>query len=1134
MKKLLQLSMLSAGLALGVMATSTALAQGACSVNYQTENNWGAAAQYKVTLTNTGAAKTSWELCWTFAGNEVVNSLWEGTYTQTGKTVCVKNVGYNGNLPANSSVAFGLIASNPGAAPTAYTLNGVACGATASSTPSSVSSSSASSIPLSSSSQSSSSTPAAAARWLLDGTNSTLHFVTVKKNTAGVETPENMTFTQLQGTVAANGQATLTIPLASISSGVDLRNTRLKDILFEANYLPSLHFTTQLDLAAIDAMAAGSTSVQSLTGNLVLHGIVKSIVFDALVVKHANNSVSFSPRKPIAINSTDFELNAGIEALRALMTLTSIGEKVPVYFKVFLSRDNPTNVPAITLASAPAAATGLNGTLSNTTGSASLNWADVSSNETGFLIRRKGADGRWVTANNNPANTVSHIDNLIATGSYDYKVISYTDSIPAPATAPVTLIYEGGGSSVSSASSTSATSVSSSSKSATSVSSGSSSSTGPLVGDATRGGALWTERGCVGCHGVDGEKNANGTVVIAPLNPNRSAYRHSHDTQDRSLRDFITTWMPQGNEGSCTGQCAADLEAYLFTWRRLSDGVPDKPATAFSCPSTAPNYGQRTLRLLTKQEYQRSVRDLVNYQPDLLASLPDDFISGAFVNNNTVQIDKSRYSSYLSNAERIATNVATRWSAVLSCTPSTANTTCADKLVSDLAPKIFRRPLTATEITAYTGLARGTTGSRTQAEGMELALAGMLSSPQFLYRSEVGALSSGNVYKLDGYEMATYLSYTLTGSTPDANLLAAAARGDLNTVTGIRQQAASLLNAANTKLLLGDFVNRWLATESLTTQSKDGIANFAVLAKDMQLELGKNFASAMLETNGTFASIYNPTYTNINQRLATHYGLPFTGTQDADGFVRATTSDRGGILVSGAFMSRYATPADSNLITRAVAIRRKLMCQDIPEPPAGVSLDREALAKRDAVFFNDPKTTQRMIADRITAGTTCSNCHAEIINPLGGGLENFDAAGRVRSVDLKGNPVVTTATFFSPYQHLQFLNDPDRVIHSPAILFSGAKDFARTLVEHPLVAQQAQTCLATQFVSYSSGINSLFLIDKDPSRLVGSVEIPAAEKTGYRCEINNLASVLSSRGPRAMLEELPALNSVIYRQEWAR
>ncbi|PUA27000.1 MAG: carbohydrate-binding protein [Cellvibrio sp. 79] len=1131
MKKLLKLSMLSSSLALGIMATSAATAQGTCGVSYTTANSWGNGAQIKATITNNAAAKTSWELCWSYAGSEAIQNLWDGTFTQTGKNVCVKSAGYNANLPANGSASFGFIVNNPGAAPTAFTLNGSACGDVTSSTPitsSSVSSRSisSSSIPSSSSISSSSSTNnGVAARWLLDATASTFNFVTVKKNTAGTETPENLTFSQLQGTVSATGQATLTIPLTSISTGVALRDTRMQDLLFETNHLPSLHFTTQLDLAAINALATGSTSVQTVTGNLILHGVVKSIVFDALVIKHANNRVSFSPRKPIVINSTDFDLNYGVEALRlAVGTLSTIGEKVPVYFKLFLNGDNPGYTPAITLVTAPSAPLSLSGTA--VTSGANLNWADASATESGFLVRRKGADGRWATASKLNANSVSYLDALATSGSYDYKVISFTESIPSAATAPLTVIFNNGSTSSSLGSSIASTTSSSSSKS--SVNSSSSSSTGSIIGNAANGKILWAQQ-CAACHGVDGEKNANGSPALQPLNPNRSSYKHSNDTQARALRDFIARWMPQGSEGTCTGQCAADLEAHIFSWRKASDGVPDKPVGNFACPSNGPSYGQRTLRLLTKMEYQRSVRDLVNYQTDLTASLPDDFISGAFVNNNPLSIDKARYTSYLANAERIAADVATRWNAVLGCTPSSS---CANTLVNTLGPRIFRRPLDTTEQTAYLNVANGTSGSRTVAEGMQVALFSMLSSPQFLYRSEVGELSSNGVYKLNGYEMASYLSYTFTGSTPSQALLTAAGNGSLNTVAGIRTQVATLLSSANTKLLLSDLVNRWLMTEKIETLSKPAVNNFATLAVDMKNELGKNFANTMLDSTSTFASIYNPNYTYINSRLATHYGLPFSGTQDSDGFAKVTTSERGGILTSGAFMSRYASTTDSNMITRAVAIRRKLMCQDIPEPPSGVSLDREALAARDKAFYENPHTTQRMIFDRITSGTSCSNCHGEIINPLGGGLENFDVAGRIRSTDLKGNAIVSSGTFFSPYPQLQFLNDPDRVIYSPEIQFNGAKDLARTMVEQPVVAQQAQTCLATQFISYSSGINSIFLIDSD--RDVGYKRISKDEENSYRCDIADLTNVLSTKGPRAMLEEIPVLESVMYRKEWAR
>ncbi|MDR7092200.1 cellulose binding domain-containing protein, partial [Cellvibrio fibrivorans] len=248
MKKLMKLSMLSSGLmALGIMASGGASAQGACSVAYQTVNTWGNGGQYKVTITNNATAKTSWELCWSFAGNDTIPNLWDGIVTQTGKNVCVKNAAYNPNIAANGTANFGFLVNNPGAIPTAFTLNGVACGGAATSSTPVASSSSA----VTTSSRSSSSVASTTgARWLLDATNSTFNFVTVKKSTAGVETPESMTFSQLQGTVAANGQATLTIPLASISTGNVIRDPRMQNLLFESAYLPNLHFTTQLDLTA--------------------------------------------------------------------------------------------------------------------------------------------------------------------------------------------------------------------------------------------------------------------------------------------------------------------------------------------------------------------------------------------------------------------------------------------------------------------------------------------------------------------------------------------------------------------------------------------------------------------------------------------------------------------------------------------------------------------------------------------------------------------------------------------------------------------------------------------------------------------------------------------------------------------
>ncbi|MES2822963.1 MAG: DUF1592 domain-containing protein [Pseudomonadota bacterium] len=526
MKNLLKISMLC----LVAMAAGGANAQIACKVAYNTVNNWGSGAQLKVTLTNTGISLTNWELCWTYPGNDFITNLWDGTKTQTGKNVCVKNASHNGNLPTNATASFGFLVNNPGAVPTDFTLNGVACGGSTSSV---ASSSAPSSVASSVASSAVSSTPNTAARWLLDSTASNFYFVTVKKNTLGVETGESQTFTQLQGTVAANGQATLTIPLASISTGIELRNTRLQSMLFESNHLPSLHFTTQLDLTAINAMESGSMSTVAVTGNLVLHGVVKAITFDAMVFKHTNSSVSFSTRRPILINSTDFEMNAGVETLRAVMGLSAIGEKVPVYFKMFLTSNNPTNMPAITLPAAPNTPVGLMGTASYTTGDATLNWSDVSANETGFLVRRKSAqDGRWVTEGNVLANTSTFVDSLLGSaGSHEYKVISYIDSVPSLPTAPISLIY---------ARSSEASTASSTASSTVSVaSSRTSSSVAPLNGQ-----QIFAAQ-CAGCHQLN---------TSFPTQRNQAL-----------LSSYIQANMPLGNVGSCGTDCANAVSTYLLS-----------------------------------------------------------------------------------------------------------------------------------------------------------------------------------------------------------------------------------------------------------------------------------------------------------------------------------------------------------------------------------------------------------------------------------------------------------------------------------------------------------------------------------------------------------------------------------------
>jgi len=188
------------------------------------------------------------------------------------------------------------------------------------------------------------------------------------------------------------------------------------------------------------------------------------------------------------------------------------------------------------------------------------------------------------------------------------------------------------------------------------------------------------------------------------------------------------------------------------------------------------SYGARQLKILTRSEYQRSVEDLLGVDFDASAGLSQDNKIALFANNTHSSIVASSYSSYLLVAEEIADWSAERdFSPALSC--NSYNEQCAETFVYTVAPSVFRRPLTTDESQAYMALADGTSTNGDVKAGITLALEAMLSSPQFLYRHELGEANPDNPdldsdgFELTSYEMATFLSYTFTGSTPDQALL---------------------------------------------------------------------------------------------------------------------------------------------------------------------------------------------------------------------------------------------------------------------------------------------------------------------------------------------------------------------------
>lgn len=609
------------------------------------------------------------------------------------------------------------------------------------------------------------------------------------------------------------------------------------------------------------------------------------------------------------------------------------------------------------------------------------------------------------------------------------------------------------------------------------------------------------------------------------------------------LSQYIEQYMPLLNPASCDQTCARNVSAYIATWQTLplanddndttetTDGEPRNPVIAEQC-STETSIGYQSIRLLTRNQFQRSMEDLIGLNYDITTKLPVDLEAGSFTNNNQLNVLDSAYVGYLSIAEELAQWSAQRnFSGLLQCT--SFNATCATQFIDNSAWKIIRRPFTSKEREIYLNLAKGNSTEGDVKTGIQLALNALLSSPQFLYRHEIGEPATAvgnNIYQLTQYELATYLSYAFSGTTPDSTLLDAAKNNQLVTPQQIEAQVSRLLDSASAQTLFEKLVHSWLHTDGILKQQKDSnlFANFNQVAPHMLTELSKTFSHIMLDENEKYESLYNADYTFLNEPLANHYKV---GNVSGTRFQQTVNQERGGILLSGAFLSRWSHPEESNAITRAVHIRRDMLCQDIPNPPSDVSLSLKDKEGELSDFLANPTTTQRMRFHRTTEFGSCSTCHNEIINPLGFGLEDFNAVGIKRSQDANGNTINATGALWSPFLQLQFFDDPNRI--QASVAFNGGKELGQVLATDPQVSGLAKSCLAKQMLSYVSGIDVRALSDSSRED-VTQIGISENEKNGYTCDIMDLVDTLSNESPRHMLERMGSLESIRFRKAWSR
>ena len=432
-----------------------------------------------------------------------------------------------------------------------------------------------------------------------------------------------------------------------------------------------------------------------------------------------------------------------------------------------------------------------------------------------------------------------------------------------------------------------------------------------------------------------------------------------------------------------------------------SDLPPEK-----ACSGNSP--GPRQLRRLTANEFAATVRDLFRDQTAPVANIfSDQATLGFAVDSGSLLIQDLVGAAIGDYAESVAAwAVTNHLSDIASCT--TMDSTCRRQVIASFGKRAFRAPLPAARVDAYDALFAAETSF---SKGVEAMVAAMLQSPHFLYRTELGPADAGPgaTITLTPHEVASSLSYLLTGSMPDDQLTQAA---DMAAASGgalpVDAQLTRLLADPRVQESVMRFSSGWLALERLGN-AKD--AAFFTFTDANRADMMGETRAFVLDTfaTGTLSTLLTANYTFLNSSMAQYYGFPTSGlgtTFTKVNFGAGAMRDPG-ILAQGALLTGHATARTSSPTQRGKLVRARLLCQPIPPPPPNVNTNLPPPAAN--------QSTRALYEAHVNYSDTtrnCPSCHT-FIDRIGFGFEHYDGIGKYRTMD-NGQTVDSSGLVVSP------------------------------------------------------------------------------------------------------------------------
>lgn len=418
--------------------------------------------------------------------------------------------------------------------------------------------------------------------------------------------------------------------------------------------------------------------------------------------------------------------------------------------------------------------------------------------------------------------------------------------------------------------------------------------------------------------------------------------------------------------------------------------------------------GPFVLRRLTKTEYGNTLHDLFGVDRAVARGLPDEVFGEGYLNT----LSPLQSEQYLEIANEVVDRIVAPADAPPTPVqrrlfgeppaPGADARAAARKVARSLARDAYRRPPTEAELDVLVGVFDlGRDNHLAYPSALGLMLKAVLVSPQFLFITPATESAPGRtIVPLDDYQLASRLSYLLWATRPDAELADLADRGTLHEPAILQAQVQRLLLDPRSRALFDGFGAQWLGVGELAGKTFDPV-KFPQMTGELRSAMydeARLFFDSIVRENRSVVGFVDSDYTFLNETLAKIYGLEKTVTGPAMRRVQLTDANRGGILGMPGILATTSFPHRTSAVKRGVWVLEQVLGEHVPPAPPNVP----ALEKQDNAQVANLTLRQRTELHR--TDSVCTNCH-KILDPIGFGLENFDAIGRWRDQDDTGGAI---------------------------------------------------------------------------------------------------------------------------------